>query len=277
MRWRPLSRKAWVPMADVKCVLIHDNFQNFKSYNIPKAQLVIADIPYNIGMDFYASRPDWYVDGDNKNGESDKARKAAFNTDFTFNICSYSLLSEHLLCGFLVEISGHFKSVAVASQLSGSPKCRTTAGARVNDHIALISKGFDQAFQHGHRFLGRMDLRIFFAVPLPVKPVEDHVGLAVFSEVTELRQLVPVQHQSVFRCTHDLHVGFQDLRTVVLAEHQRDIILEAVLLRFSDHLRDLLESTENDHARRIFLAFSRLFLEQPVAEMEIFCKNRIRL
>ena len=60
-------------MPDVKCVLIHDNFQNFKSYNIPKAQLVIADIPYNIGTDFYASRPDWYVDGDNKNGESSKA------------------------------------------------------------------------------------------------------------------------------------------------------------------------------------------------------------
>ena len=40
-------------MPDVKCVLIHDNFQNFKSYNIPKAQLVIADIPYNIGTDFY--------------------------------------------------------------------------------------------------------------------------------------------------------------------------------------------------------------------------------
>ena len=62
-------------MPDVKCVLIHDNFQNFKSYNIPKAQLVIADIPYNIGTDFYASRPDWYVDGDNKNGESSKAKE----------------------------------------------------------------------------------------------------------------------------------------------------------------------------------------------------------
>ena len=49
----------------VKCVLIHDNFQNYKGYSIPKAQLVIADIPYNIGTDFYASRPDWYVDGDN--------------------------------------------------------------------------------------------------------------------------------------------------------------------------------------------------------------------
>lgn len=27
--------------------LYHDNFQNFKRYSIPKAQLVIADIPYN--------------------------------------------------------------------------------------------------------------------------------------------------------------------------------------------------------------------------------------
>ena len=51
-------------MTEPRCVLFHDNFQNFKSYNIPKAQLVIADIPYNIGSDFYASRPDWYVDGD---------------------------------------------------------------------------------------------------------------------------------------------------------------------------------------------------------------------
>lgn len=31
----------------IKCELYHDNFQNFKRYDIPKAQLVIADIPYN--------------------------------------------------------------------------------------------------------------------------------------------------------------------------------------------------------------------------------------
>ena len=83
--------------SDVKCVLIHDNFQNFKAYNIPKAQLVIADIPYNIGADFYASRPDWYVEGDNQNGESDKAHKAAFNTDFTFNIAEFFHFCNRLL------------------------------------------------------------------------------------------------------------------------------------------------------------------------------------
>jgi site-specific DNA-methyltransferase (adenine-specific) len=29
--------------------LYNDHFQNYKSYNIPKCQLLIADIPYNIG------------------------------------------------------------------------------------------------------------------------------------------------------------------------------------------------------------------------------------
>ena len=48
-----------------KIELYHDNFQNFKRYNIPKAQLVIADIPYNIGADAYASNPVWYQGGDN--------------------------------------------------------------------------------------------------------------------------------------------------------------------------------------------------------------------
>ena len=53
--------------------LYNDHFQNYKVYGIPKAQLIIADVPYNLGNNAYASNPSWYVDGDNKNGESDKA------------------------------------------------------------------------------------------------------------------------------------------------------------------------------------------------------------
>lgn len=34
-------------------MLINDHFQNYKVYNTPKAQLVIADIPYNIGKNAY--------------------------------------------------------------------------------------------------------------------------------------------------------------------------------------------------------------------------------
>lgn len=43
--------------------LFHDNFQNYKRYGIPKAQLVIADIPYNIGNNAYGSNPMWYRGG----------------------------------------------------------------------------------------------------------------------------------------------------------------------------------------------------------------------
>lgn len=73
----------------MKCELYNDNFQNFKRYNIPKAQLVIADIPYNLGVNAYASSTEWYIDGDNKNGESKKAGKAFFNTDTNFKIPEY--------------------------------------------------------------------------------------------------------------------------------------------------------------------------------------------
>lgn len=65
-------------------MLINDHFQNFKGYSLPKAQLVIADIPYQIGVNAYGSNPSWYVDGDNANGESELAHKAFFDTDEYF-------------------------------------------------------------------------------------------------------------------------------------------------------------------------------------------------
>lgn len=72
-----------------KIELYNDHFQNYKRYAIPKAQLVIADIPYNLGVNAYASNPSWYVDGDNKNGESDKTGKEFFDTDKDFRIAEY--------------------------------------------------------------------------------------------------------------------------------------------------------------------------------------------
>lgn len=62
-------------------MLIRDHFQNFKPYQIPKAQLVIADIPYNIGVNAYGSNPSWYIGGDRRNGESALAGKEFFDTD----------------------------------------------------------------------------------------------------------------------------------------------------------------------------------------------------
>lgn len=96
--------------------LFNDHFQNFKPYQIPKAQLIIADPPYNLGKNAYASNPSWYKDGDNKNGESELAGKQFFDTDNNFkpaefmHFCSQMLVKEPkengkapcmvLFCGF---------------------------------------------------------------------------------------------------------------------------------------------------------------------------------
>lgn len=81
----------------IKTELFNDNFQNYKRYGIPKAQLVIADIPYNIGANAYGSNPEWYIGGDNKNGKSKKAGKTFFNADENFNIAEYFHFCNRLL------------------------------------------------------------------------------------------------------------------------------------------------------------------------------------
>lgn len=82
---------------EVKAELFHDNFQNYKRYNIPKAQLVIADIPYNIGRNAYGSSPQWWKGGDRKNGVSEKAGKTFFNTDENFKVPEYMHFCSRLL------------------------------------------------------------------------------------------------------------------------------------------------------------------------------------
>lgn len=80
--------------------LYNDHFQNFKVYGIPHAQLIIADPPYNLGKNAYASNPAWYKDGDNKNGESELAGTEFFDTDRDFrpaefmHFCSQMLVKE---------------------------------------------------------------------------------------------------------------------------------------------------------------------------------------
>lgn len=80
--------------------IFNDNYQNWKRYLSCKAQLIIADVPYNLSDKAYASNPSWYIGGDNKNGESDKAGKSFFNTDENFkpaefmHFCSQLLVKE---------------------------------------------------------------------------------------------------------------------------------------------------------------------------------------
>lgn len=111
--------------------LYRDHFQNYKRYNIPKAQLIIADIPYNIGANAYASNPSWYKDGDNKKGESELAGKGFFDTDKDFRIAEFM----------------HF----VSTMLKKEPKEKGQAGCMIvfcefEQQFMLIQKGKEYGF-----------------------------------------------------------------------------------------------------------------------------------
>jgi site-specific DNA-methyltransferase (adenine-specific) len=82
-------------MKDIE--IFNDHFQNYKVYGIPKAQLIIADIPYNVGKNAYGSNPAWYINGDNSNGESKLANKEFFDTDKDFKISEFLHFCSHML------------------------------------------------------------------------------------------------------------------------------------------------------------------------------------
>lgn len=64
-----------------RIALYNDSFQNWKSHDIQKAQLILTDIPYQLGTNAYGSNPMWYEGGDNSNGESKYAKSSFFDTD----------------------------------------------------------------------------------------------------------------------------------------------------------------------------------------------------
>ncbi len=98
-------------------MIYRDHFQNYKGYQIPKAQLIIADIPYNLGNNAYASNPAWYADGDNKNGESALAGKSFFDTDEDFRPKEFM----HFCSTMLKNENKPLKAEGVARQKSDSP------------------------------------------------------------------------------------------------------------------------------------------------------------
>ena len=82
----------------VKVELYNDNYANYKRYDIPcKAQLVIGDVPYQLGANAYGSNPMWYKNGDSKNGESKLAGKSFFRTDDIFKLPEFFNFCTRLL------------------------------------------------------------------------------------------------------------------------------------------------------------------------------------
>jgi site-specific DNA-methyltransferase (adenine-specific) len=99
-------------------MIYRDHFQNFKSYAIPKAQLIIADIPYNLGNNAYASNPAWYKDGDNANGESALAGKSFFDTDEDFRPAEFM----HF-CSTMLKAETKTKKVEGEARQKGDAPC----------------------------------------------------------------------------------------------------------------------------------------------------------
>ena len=57
----------------------------------------MADPPYNLGVNAYASNPSWYKDGDNKNGESELAGEEFFDTDKDFRPAEFMHFCSQML------------------------------------------------------------------------------------------------------------------------------------------------------------------------------------
>lgn len=64
--------------------LFNDHFQNFKVYGIPKAQLIIADPPYNLGVNAYASNPTGMLTGTIRMGNRTKPERSFSTPTRTF-------------------------------------------------------------------------------------------------------------------------------------------------------------------------------------------------
>lgn len=77
--------------------LFNSHFQNFKQFGIPKAQLILTDVPFNIGKNAYGSNPSWYIGGDNKNGESELAGEEFFDTDKDFRPAEFMHFCSQML------------------------------------------------------------------------------------------------------------------------------------------------------------------------------------
>ena len=141
----------------LKCELYHDSMQNWKSKPIQKAQLVIADVPYNVGTNFYGSNPVWYKGGDNKNGESKLAGKAAFNSDFNFNLFEYFHFCSFQQQATLIEAAakhGFIHYIPLTFIKKSSPQA-LKANMRIvgaTERALLFYRGYLPKFRNGAEY-----------------------------------------------------------------------------------------------------------------------------
>lgn len=155
---------------ELKCKLYNDSFQNRKRYPIHKAQLIIADIPFNIGNNFYGSNPSWYNGGDNNNGESKLAGKAAFASDYNFNLqeyfhfCSRLMKKEPKKGGMRGQSSDAPCMIVFCSfqQMNGLIEAAKKNGFTKYIPLTFIKKSSPQALKANMRIVGATEHALLF-------------------------------------------------------------------------------------------------------------------
>ena len=149
-------------MKNIKCELHRDNFQNYKRYNIPRAQLVIADIPYNLGNNAYASSNEWYVDGKIENGESKKANSMFFDTDNDFRIAEFMHFCSKMLVKEPKEV-GKAPAMIVFCAFQQIPMVIDYGeryGFKNNYPLFFLKKSSSQVLKANMRIVGAMEYAV---------------------------------------------------------------------------------------------------------------------
>lgn len=133
-----------------------------------------------------------------------------------------------------------------AIRLALHGRCRNdaaaTAGGRVDDNIIGVGEQAYQPLEKRDGLLGRMGFR-HSKVSRELHAVHNHLAVVV-----ELRQFVAIEDETILAVANNLHVSLQDLRRVVLSEHEGNAALETVSLAKLLVVELLLPSAEDDHA-----------------------------
>jgi site-specific DNA-methyltransferase (adenine-specific) len=148
----------------VKHAIHNDHFQNYKRYGIQKAQLVIADIPYNVGKNAYGSNPNWYVGGEIKNGQSKLAGAQFFDTDANFNINEFMHFSHDLLVKEPKEVGKAPCMIVFCSHAQQFGLIEIAARHGFKNHIPLVFyKNFSpQVLKANMRIVGNCEYALLF-------------------------------------------------------------------------------------------------------------------
>lgn len=100
-------------------MIINDDFNNYEKYNIPKADLILTDIPYCIGLNAYASNRSWWKDGNVANGKSKRAKTEFFSGEGQFDIDQFLSFCKNNLKenGSVIVWCSHLQQFEIISKM----------------------------------------------------------------------------------------------------------------------------------------------------------------